>query len=122
MNIEDKIQNLFTDENSSIDADKFMDNLHKTRERKLQNRQRLSYGISSLVVIILVGIVSITQLSNNSLDMQMEQYYSNEEMNDEMIEEYYNDLMIYLADQSEDIWSTMELYYEVNSENISTEE
>ena len=122
MNIEDKIQNLFTDENSSIDADKFMDNLHKTRERKLQNKQRLSYGISSLIVILLVGILSITQLSNNSLYMQLEQYYLTEEMSDEMIEEYYNDLMIYLADQSDDIWSTMELYYEVNNENFDTEE
>lgn len=122
MNIEDKIQNLFTDENSSIDADRFLDNLHKTREKKMQNRQRLSYGISSLVVILLVGIVSITQLNNNSIDMPLEQYYSTEEMSDEMIEEYYNDLMIYLADQSDDIWSTMDLYYEVNNENISTEE
>lgn len=122
MNIEDKIQKLFTDENSSIDADRFLDNLHKTREKKMQNRQRLSYGISSLVVILLVGIVSITQLNNNSIDMPLEQYYSTEEMSDEMIEEYYNDLMIYLADQSDDIWSTMDLYYEVNNENISTEE
>ena len=69
MNIEDKIKNLFTDEKSSINADNFMDNLHKIRERKLQNKQRLSYGISSLVVILLVGIVSITQLNNKQVQL-----------------------------------------------------
>ena len=122
MDLEQKIQHLFKEDNSEIDADQFLTNLHNTRETRLRNKQRLTYGVSSFIVILLIGFVSITQLNTNSIDMNYDYYYSSGEMTEEMIEEYYNDLMIYLADQSDDIWSTMELYYEVNSESISMEE
>jgi hypothetical protein len=74
------------------------------------------------VVVLLVGILSFSQLSNGSIDMELDYYLSSDEISEEMVEEYYNELMIYLADQSDDVWSTMELYYEINNENIITEE
>lgn len=117
MDLEQKIQHLLNKNHAEIDADSFLTNLHKTRETRLQNRQRLTYGVSSLVVVLLVGLLSITQLNNNAIDTNYNSYYSSGELTEEMMEEYYNDLMIYLADQSDDVWSTMEFYYEINSES-----
>ncbi len=121
MNIEKQIQNLFSEDQNHIDADNFLDKLHRTRENKIRKQQRISYGISAMAVILIIGIFTFTQLRNNASDIQYNQYYADAELSEEMIDEYYDDLMIYLADQSEDIWSTMEFYYEVNSENISME-
>jgi len=121
MDLENKIQNLFNNQKKNIDADQFLIKLHHTREIRLRNKQRLSYGISTLAVVLIVGIISITQLKNSSTDANYEYYYSLEEMSEEMVDEYYDDLMIYLADQSNDVWSTMELYYEISDENFNGE-
>ena len=122
MDLEQKIQQLYTDQKTEIDADGFIKNLHQTREIRNRNKQRLTYGISSLMVVLLVGIISITQLETNNINTSFDYYFSTEVMNEEMMDEYYNDLMIYLADQSDDLWSTMELYYAMNSENVNIEE
>ena len=74
------------------------------------------------MVVLLVGILSFTQLTNGSTDIELDYYFSSDEMSDEMTEEYYEELMIYLADQSDDVWSAMEFYYEVNNEIFNTEE
>lgn len=121
MNIEKQIQNLFSEDQNHIEADNFLDKLHRKYENKIRKQQRFTYGISAMAVILIVGIFAFTQLRNDASDVQYNQYYADAELSEDMIEEYYDDLMIYLADQSEDIWSTMEFYYEVNSKNINTE-
>jgi len=121
MNIEKQIQNLFSKDQNHIDADNFLDKLYMVRENKIRKQQRFAYGISSMAVILIVGIFAFIQLKNDTSEIQNNQYYADAEFSEDMIDEYYDDLMIYLTDQSEDIWSTMEFYYEVNNENINTE-
>ncbi len=119
MNIEKQIQNMFSDDSSTIEADNFLDKLHATRERKIRNQQRFSYGLSSLVVVLLVGILAITQLNNNASDLQYNQYFADVDITEEMMEEYYDELAVYLLEQSDDIWATMEFFYDVNNESIN---
>ncbi len=114
MNIEKQIKNLFSYDSSTIDADKFLDRLHATREKKIRNQQRFSYGISSLVVVLLVGILAITQLNNNAFDIQYTQSFLDVGISEEMLDEYYNDLAVYLVEESDDIWATMEFFYDAN--------
>lgn len=115
MNIEKQIQSLFSDDSTTIDAGDFLDKLHATRERKIRNKQRFSYGVSSLVVVLLVGILAIAQLNNNASDIQYNQYFADVNITEEMMEEYYDEIAIYLVEQSDDIWTTMEFFYEVNN-------
>ncbi len=115
MNIEKQIQSLFSDDSSTIDVSNFLDKLHTTQERKIRNQQRYSYGISSLVVVLLVGILAITQLNNNASDLQYNQYFADADITEEMMEEYYDELTVYLVEQSDDIWTTMEFFYDVNN-------
>ena len=122
MNIEKQIQSLFTDDYSSIDTDNFLDKLHATRERKIRNQQRFSYGVSSLVVVLLVGILAITQLNNNNYDIQNNRYFIDTNITEEMIEDYYDELAVYLVEQSDDIWTTMEFFYDVNNHTINNQE
>ncbi len=122
MNIEKQIQSLFTDDYSSIDTDNFLDKLHATRERKIRNQQRFSYGVSSLVVVLLVGILAITQLNNNNYDIQNNRYFIDTNITEEMIEDYYDELAVYLVEQSDDIWTTMEFFYDVNNTTINNQE
>lgn len=121
MDLEKNIQNLFDDQPSEIDADNFLTKLHKTRETRLRNKQRLTYGVSTLAVVLLIGLISITQLTTNSLETNYDYHLSNGELSEEMQVQYYDELMIYLADQSDDVWSAIELYYEISNENISGE-
>ena len=51
MDLERNIQNLFDGQPSEIDAENFLTKLHKTRETRLRNKQRLTYSVSSLVVV-----------------------------------------------------------------------
>jgi len=119
MNIEDKIQNLITKENTPIDADNFLDKLHNRREQKLRNRQRWTLGVSALIVVLLVGALSISQLWQSNYKINNVEYLLEAEMSDEMLNEYYEELMVYLVSESDDIWSTIEFFYEIenNTEN-----
>ena len=114
MNIEKEIQNLFTEEHADINPDSFLERLHNTREKRIRNQQRLSYGISMSVIILLVGALAFTQLSNNASSIQYEDYITSENISDEMAEEYYDELTVYLVENSDDIWSTMEFFYDTN--------
>ncbi len=114
MKIEKQIQSLFSEEHAAIDPDSFLDRLHSTREKRIRNQQRLSYGISMSVIVLLVGVLAFTQLSNNASSIQYEDYIISENISDEMAEEYYDELAVYLVENSDDIWSTMEFFYDTN--------
>ncbi|NHZ85094.1 MAG: hypothetical protein GWP19_04340 [Planctomycetia bacterium] len=114
MNIEKQIQSLFSEEHAVIDSNSFLDRLHSTREKRIRNQQRISYGISMSVIVLLVGILAITQLDNNAFDIQYNQYFADAGISEEMLDEYYNDLAVYLVEESDDIWATMEFFYEAN--------
>ncbi len=114
MNIEKQIQNLISEEHAVIDPDSFLDRLHSTREKRNRNRQRLSYGISMSVIVLLVGVLAFTQLSNKASVVQYEEYLISANITDEMAEEYYDELAVYLVESSDDIWSTMEFFYDTN--------
>ena len=122
MKIEKQIQNLFTEEHADINLDSFLDRLHNTREKRIRNQQRLSYGISMSVIVLLVGALAFTQLSNNASSIQYENYIISENISDDMAEEYYDELAVYLVENSDDIWSTMEFFYDVNYQIISNTE
>ena len=119
MNIENEIQNLFSEETTEINADRFLDRLHTTREKRIRNQQRLSYGISMSVIVFLVGVLAFTQLSNNASNIQYEEYLISENISEEMAAEYYDELAIYLVENSDDIWSTMEFFYDANYQIIN---
>ena len=122
MNIEKQIQNLFSEEHADINPDSFLDRLHNTRERNIRNQQRLSYGISMSVIVLLVGVLAFTQLSNNASSIQYEEYIISENISDEMAEEYYDELAIYLVENSDDIWATVEFFYDANFQIINNME
>ena len=114
MNIEKQIQNLISEEHTVIDPDSFLDRLHSTREKRNRNQQRLSYGISMSVIVLLVGVLAFTQLSNKASSVQYGEYLISENITNEMAEEYYDELAVYLVEESDDIWSTMEFFYDTN--------
>ena len=114
MNIEKQIQNLFSEEHADINPDSFLDKLHNKREKVIRNQQRLSYGISISVIVLLVGVLAFSQLNNNASSVQYEEYTLSENISEKMAEEYYDELAVYLVKNSDDIWSTMEFFYDAN--------
>jgi len=122
MNIEKQIQNLFSEEHADINPDSFLDKLHNTREKRFRNQQRFVYGISMSVIVLLVGVLAFNQLSNNASSVQYEEYFISENITEEMAEEYYDELAVYLVENSDDIWSTMEFFYDANYQIISNME
>ena len=121
MNIENQIQNLISEEHAVIDPDSFLDRLHSTRQKRNRNRQRLSYGISMSIIVLLVGVIAFTQLSNTASSVQFEEYLISANITDDMAEEYYDELAVYLVESSDDIWSTMEFFYDTNYQTNNME-
>jgi len=121
MNIENQIQNLISEEHAVIDPDSFLDRLHSTRQIRNRNRQRLSYGISMSIIVLLVGVIAFTQLSNTASSVQFEEYLISANITDDMAEEYYDELAVYLVESSDDIWSTMEFFYDTNYQTNNME-
>ena len=115
MNIEKQIKSLLSEEHADINPDRFLDRLHSTRDRRVRNHQRFTYSISSFVVVLLVGLLTITQLNDNASDIQYNQYFADADISEEMMEEYYDELAVYLVENSDDIWTTMEFFYDVNN-------
>jgi hypothetical protein len=109
MNIDDKIQKLFSLEETSLNTEKFIENLHSTQKRRVRRTQNITYGLSSLVVLLLVGIMSISQLTTNGNEYTK---YNSIEITDDELEEYFDDLIVYLVKESDDVWSVMEFFYE----------
>ncbi len=122
MNIENQIQNLFSEEPTSLNADRFLEKLHSKREKRIRYQQRLSYGITMSVIVLLVGVIAFTQLSNNASSIQYDEYLISENITEEMAEEYYDELAIYLIENSDDIWTTMEFFYDTNYQTINNME
>ena len=113
MNIEDKIKKMVSNEDSSLNTEIFLDNLHSTRAKRTRRTKRITYGVSSLVVVLLVSVLSISQLRTNEKNTVL---YSGLEVTDEELEEYYDDMMVYLVEESDDVWSAMEFFYENEDE------
>ena len=122
MNIENQIQNLFSEEPTSLNANRFLEKLHSKREKRIRYQQRLSYGITMSVIVLLVGVIAFTQLSNNASSIQYDEYLISENITEEMAEEYYDELAIYLIENSDDIWTTMEFFYDTNYQTINNME
>ena len=118
MNFEDQLQNLLKDGQPELNTDGFLNKLHATRAKRLRNRQRFTQGISATVIVLLVGVLTITQLDKEAPYDQYNQYYADLGMTEEMLEEYYDDLAVYLVEESDDIWATMEFFYETNYQPI----
>ena len=68
MDLEKNIQQLFSNDQSDIDADKFLKRLHHTRAIKHRNKQRLTYGLSTLAVVLFVVVLSITQITTDTMN------------------------------------------------------
>ena len=101
------------------DKNKFLDALHYQRERKMLQRPRFISGVSMCVLILFIGITSVTQFDKGS-DPWLEDNltFMTQEVDLEL-ENYLTDLSIMLVDASDDIWATVEFLDEMNFDIIN---
>ena len=117
MNVEEQFKKLLNTSSDTIDSDVFLKNLHSERLRRTEKKLKLcNVGLSFCFVIVL-GFITMNQLTNEPDVYASVDLYSYQEM-DEETEEYMNDLAFYLINTSDDIWQTIDFFETINFENV----
>ena len=101
------------------DKNKFLDALHSQRERKMLQRHRFISGVSMCVLILFIGITSVTQFDKGSDPWLEDNLTFMTQDVDLELENYLTDLSIMLVDASDDIWATVEFLDEMNFDIIN---
>ena len=117
MNIEEQFKKLLNSSSDAIDSDIFLKNLHSERLRRTEKKLKLYNGALSFCFVIVLGFITMNQLTNDPDIYASVDLYSYQEM-DEETEEYMNDLAFYLINTSDDIWQTIDFFETINFENV----
>ena len=117
MNIEEQFKKLLNTSSDTIDSDVFLKNLHSERLRRSEKKLKLYNGVVSFCFVIVLGFITMNQLTNDPDVYASVDLYSYQEM-DEETEEYMNDLAFYLINTSDDIWQTIDFFEKINFENV----
>ena len=117
MNVEEQFKKLLNTSSDTIDSDVFLKNLHSERLRRSEKKLKLYNGVVSFCFVIVLGFITMNQLTNDPDVYASVDLYSYQEM-DEETEEYMNDLAFYLINTSDDIWQTIDFFETINFENV----
>ena len=117
MNVEEQFKKLLNTSSDTIDSDVFLKNLHSKRLRRTEKKLKLYNGALSFCFVIVLGFITMNQLTNEPDVYASVDLYSYQEM-DEETEEYMNDLAFYLINTSDDIWQTIDFFETINFENV----
>ena len=117
MNVEEQFKKLLNTSSDTIDSDVFLKNLHSERLRRTEKKLKLYNGVLSFCFVIVLGFITMNQLTNDPAVYASVDLYSYQEM-DEETEEYMNDLAFYLINTSDDIWQTIDFFETINFENV----
>ena len=119
MNFEQRIRNIVEDHDVFIDKSKFLDALHFRREKSMLQRHRFISGLSMCILILFVGITSVTQFDKGSDPWFEDNLTFVRQEVDLELENYLTDLSFMLVDASDDIWATVEFLDEMNFDIIN---
>ena len=117
MNIEEQFKKLLNASSDTIKSDVFLKNLHSERLRRTEKKLKLYNGALSFCFVIVLGFITMNQLTNDPDVYASVDLYSYQEM-DEETEEYMNDLAFYLINTSDDIWQTIDFFETINFKNV----
>ena len=117
MNIEEQFKKLLNASSDTIESDVFLKNLHSERLRRTEKKLKLYNGALSFCFVIVLGFITMNQLTNEPDVYASVDLYSYQEM-DEETEEYMNDLAFYLINTSDDIWQTIDFFETINFKNV----
>jgi len=86
-----------------------------------EKRSRRIFTLQALAVLLVVALLSLTGLSNQRVTDQTNAiFWANYSLPDSLISAYESDIALYLIDQSEDIYSTIEFFESINYEPLTT--
>lgn len=119
MKFKQKIKQLMAETDFIDDKNKFLDALHFQREKNMLKRHRFISGLSMCILILFIGITSVTQFDKGS-DPWLEDNLTFMTYDVDLeLENYLTDLSIMLVDASDDIWATVEFLDEMNFDIIN---
>ncbi len=120
MDFEDQLKSVIRSGENMPDQEQFISRLHHRRRQELLNRHRLFSGVSALVLLVMVTLLAISQLNDQPGYLPEEEYYSMmDEPDSVQIAEFLDEAVLYLLDQSDDIWSTLEFLTEIQYEPVT---
>ncbi|NOZ74077.1 MAG: hypothetical protein GXO90_01685 [FCB group bacterium] len=110
----------FSEPDRFPDKTAFINRLHDARIEAGMRRSRRMATIQAFAVLIVAGILSFSGLSEERLSQQTSALvWSAYGINDSLVTDYEYDLALYLIDESEDIYSTIEFLESVNYQPLT---
>jgi len=116
MNIEKHLESIF-DSNNEINPDELMGRFHRQRIKRNRHKHQLMNGMAATVIILFVGVFSVNLFNGHNTPIVIENY--SETMDDAYTDEMVEEFALYLMDESEDIWETLEFLNEIGYEPVS---
>ena len=119
MNFEAKLQKTFSGTSEMLDPEQFINNLTSARYAQALKRSQAISGYLALIVVLFVGILGFNELDQGAILMDGSYYYSTSidyDQNDDS--EYFDDLVLYIMEQEEDIWMAFSFLDELEYDKI----
>ena len=119
MNFEEKLQKTFSGTSEMLDSEQFINNLTSARYAQALKRSQAISGYLALIVVLFVGILGFNELDQGAILMDGSYYYSTSidyDQNEDS--EYFDDLVLYIMEQEEDIWMAFSFLDELEYDKI----
>ena len=119
MNFEAKLRKTFSSTNEMLDPEQFINKLTTARyAQALKGSQALS-GYLALIVVLFVGILGYNELDQGAILLDGSYYYSTSiDFDQDEDSEYFDDLVLYIMEQEEDIWMAFSFLDELEYDKI----
>ncbi len=116
MGIEQKLYAMLQ-QSVDVDTETMLSKFHSARFQRQKRKQQMMKGLMASMIIILVGFLSINQfdISNKTQIVVSTAKEKNSELTQEMVEEF----AVYLVDESDDVWETIEFLNEIGYEPVT---
>lgn len=120
-NPEQWIRDIPAGANSSPEADRFLDTLHYRRQRRAQQRQRLTTGFAALMLIVALGIGLFDRLDPRAPLIQYDYLVASQYgITPEEEQQFISDAALYLLEESDDLYSTLAFFENIDYKPITT--
>jgi len=120
MKFENKLMLMSQISAQKLDPELFLDRLHANRVKQETNRQRTVSGIYASVLVLFIGVFTTLQLVNDPSQALVVDIFPETEISeqDPDSEAYLDDLALLLVDKSDDVWTTLEFFEEIDYEPL----
>ena len=114
MDFESRLETVIKKDNPAIDHEDFIARLNTRRQKQITARQQIKSGVIAGIMVLAVGLFSQLQINSTTAHLAFleENYLNKEELANN--EQFLDDAAVYLLVETDDVWSTLAFFDEID--------